>query len=343
MTSRPDRRTVESPTEPAVASSQVLSVGCWVGPGGDALAAALSGDGSESIEAAWGWRLSAIGGERRATASAWAARIGAAEVASLRELARAGTAVRLVLGREMPADADLDSLLEGDAIVMGTAALPANTVEAYRIGEQGGRLRTVPLFRWSEAFRMAQPLVEEFLSEGPPSGVSVRMRSASDEAGLCSVDTMLIDACDVALEVLPGIESVSAIGRSPNATNDARVLAAIARSLDGAVVSIDLADAGGWERSVELVGPAGRLHVGDRSIVRWSRAGAVVERMELTSPADAVAACVESLRTLARIRGGREDRARQIARLALADAARLSIRTGNAESPASVEAIAARP
>lgn len=243
----------------------------------------------------------------------------------------------------MPADADLDALLGSESLVVGTAPLPANTVDAYRIGDRRARLRTVPLLRWSDAYRVAQPLVEEFLSEGPASGATVRLRSTADETGLCSVDSMLLDACDIVLDLLPGIDSVWAVGRSPASATDARVLAAIARSREGAVISIDLADGGGWERSVELIGPGGRLRIADDAILRWNRAGQLTEQIELNGPTDAVGACVESLRTLARLRGGREDLGRQVARLAFADAARLSLRTGNAESPSSVEEIAARP
>lgn len=346
MATHPERRAVDSEPEMAVAPATTIGIGCWIGPGADGLAAALAAegpDGADSLDIALGWRLVAVGGERRATAGAWAARAAAVECASLRELARVPAAMRLLLGRDMPADADLDVLLEGDAIVLGTAPLPATAVDAYRIGDRRTRLRTVPLCRWSDAFRVAQPLVEEFLGEGPATTIAVRMRVPADDAHLLGLDSMLQDACDVTLELTSGIESVWAIDRAPTVPREARGFAALARATDGALVSLDLAEAGGWERGVELIGPSGRLLIADQGIERRDRNGQLLEEIRRSGPTGAIPACLESLRTLARLRGGREEPGRQIARLAFADAARLSARTGNAESPASVEAIAARP
>jgi hypothetical protein len=118
---------------------------------------------------------------------------------------------------------------------------------------------------------------------------------------------------------------------------------AVARSGDGAILSLELIAAGGFERSVMLTGPGGTLAIGDALLERRDQGGSILERIDRTPPADAVAATLESLRTLIRLRGGREDPGRVVTRLAIVDAARLSARTGNAESPASVEAIAARP
>lgn len=320
-----------------------LGVTCWVGHGGDALAMTLFGDGPGAMDASWGWKVLAIGGERRATASACASRLGAAEAGSLRDVARTAAAVHLILGRDMPGEADLDALLEGERLVVGTAPMPATTVEAHRLGERAARVRTVPMFRWSETCRIAQPMLEEFLADGAPSSISIRMRSADEELGIRGVDAMLADACDLALDVLPGVESVMAVGRSPSHAADPRILAVVGRGADGSVLAMDLADVGGWERSIELTGPAGRLRIADDAAERWDRSGTRTERLECGGARHAAMAVVESLRTLARTRGGRIDAGRVVAQLALADAARLSVRTGNAESPASVEELAARP
>ena len=367
MSSRSDRANAsqaDAAGSPDALSASATGATLWVGSGGDGVAMALvaamaggtAGDANDvscsgGSCSAWGWKLVAVGGDRRATASACAARVGAAEVGSIRELPqdvqREGTrlpvGVHLIVGRDMPGPADLDALLEGDAIVIGTAPLPASTLEGQRLGERAARLRTVALFRWSDAMRTAQSLIEEFLTEGAPSSVSMRMRCADDELGLRGVDAMLLDACDLALEFVPSVESVSAIGRSPATMTDVRVLSAIGRGTDGGVVSIDIADVGGWERSVELTGPGGRLVVNDSVALRWNRAGVLLERMDLAGPTECIGAIIESMRTLARTRGSRESSPRQVSRLAFADATRLSVRTGNAESPASVEELAARP
>jgi hypothetical protein len=352
MPSRPEHTAERTPegtdsSPPHGGHANVAAVSCWVGAGGDALASTLLGEQSlgrdGSIESAWGWRLVAIGGDRRATASACAARAGASEVGSIRELARSAVAAHLLLGREAPGEADLDLLLAGDAIVVSTAPVPPSTAEGHRLADRVTRLRFVPMLRWSEALRTAQPLIEEFLSDGVPAAVAVRMSCPDDELGIRGVDAMLLDACDAVLEFVPAVESIAAIGRSPSSLVDARVLSAIGRSIDGCVVSIAIADVGTWDRSVELTGPGGRLLVSDRSLQRWSRSGAETERIDLDGPTDCVGAILESIRTLSRTRGGREERRRHISRLALADATRLSARTGNPESPASVEEIAARP
>ncbi len=112
-------------------------------------------------------------------------------------------------------------------------------------------------------------------------------------------------------------------------------------------MAIDLADTGGWCREVELIGSAGRLRIEDGLIRRWDRTGQQSECHELAAAdppvTNSVSACIEALRTVARLRLPREEPQRLAARLAFMDAARLSARTGNAESPSRMDELAARP
>lgn len=351
-------QTSSSPASPAAS----LSLACWVGPGGEAIAnelASAAGAEPAAPEGTSGVRLVAIGGDRRSMATQWAGRAGIDEVASLRELARVPAGVRLVLGSEPPGDADLEALLGGDAIVVTTVPTPASTSEAFQLGEIRSRLRCVPLFRWSDAFRVAEPMLAEFLAEGRPTAVAIRLRQGApdrattlsvghaapvaSEGGIGGIDGLLLDAADLAAEFAVGIESIFAMARAPLVAGEPPAVHAVARSGDGAIISMELIAAGGFERAVILTGPGGTLAISDALLERRDGGGRLVERIERRPPADPVAAVLESLRTIVRLRGGREDPGRVIARLAIADAARLSARTGNAESPASVEAIAARP
>jgi hypothetical protein len=360
------------PPSPHTAGLQTASlqasqpIACWVGQGGEAIAAELASDApvagertareARTADAPWGVRLVAIGGERRSLVTQWASRAAIDEIGSLRELARVPAAIRLVLGGERPGDADLEALLGGDAIVVTTAPTPATTSEAFQLGDIRSRIRTIPLFRWSEAFRVAEPMLAEFLAEGRPTAVAIRLRHgapdrataasvghATQAVGVGGLSSLLLDAADLAAEFAVGIESVFAMERTPVLPGEPPAMHAVARSGDGAILSLELIAAGGFERSVMLTGPGGTLAIGDALLERRDQSGSILERIDRTPPADAVAATLESLRTLIRLRGGREDPGRVVTRLAIVDAARLSARTGNAESPASVEAIAARP
>jgi hypothetical protein len=343
------------------AFSPAAQVAVWIGGGGDALAALLQGPYARELETSWGWSIVALGADRRtaaagALASQWAARTGIEDVGSLRELARSPASILLVLGRECPVDADLDALVAEDRLVLVTAPAPGDLSEAVRIGDRAARLRTVPLVRWSKAWRTAEPLVEEVasLEGGGLRSVGVRLRGPTLDGGLRTIDAMLVDAFDVVLDICGPIEGIVAMRRPPGAPGEGDALAAVCRSASGAVVSIDVAEAAGWSREVEVVAQRARLRIDDESITRWNEDGSIAERhvssidpqptpLGATPLGPTSSACLEALRTLARSRGDREDPSRIVARLACAEAARLSARTGNIESPARLVELSARP
>lgn len=349
--SPPAHRVVELTSPPSPANAQPIT--CWIAADGERVAQELFAE--PSLLTSWGWKLVAVGAERRSMASPIAERWAAADTASIRELARGGARTHLLLGSGDIGDADLDALLEGEGTVLSSVPRPATATDACRLGERIERLRVVPSFRWSEAIGVARPLIAEFLSHGPLAAIALHGREGdateAGRRGSSAIDALLLDVADLALEFLTGVESIAAIARFRDPASDVAALSAIGRSSEGQLVTFDLADVGGWERRIEFLGPAGRLVLSDATAVHTDRQGAEVERMSFAGPTDRVSAVVESLRTLARARdsatlraiAGREDRRRLISRLALADATRLSARTGNAESPASVEELAARP
>jgi hypothetical protein len=335
-------RSTDSPTAGAsrgASASGHLGVAAWIGAGGESIAAALAGDVARDVDERWRWTMHAIGGERRSAAAAWAERTGAAECAHVRDLVRPGVALSLLLGREIPGDADLRHLLEGDRRVAFVGAAPLSLATLTALGDRAARVEVVPSFLSAEAWRVAQPIEAEFRGEGRVSTVSIHMRGAPGESTL---DALLFDAATVAVSLTSTIESVLALRQSPSAAQEPAALLAIARCDDGTLVSLDVADAGGVRRQVEFVGSAGVCVVADDRIEWRDPRGATRERHVLTPPADAVRATVDSLAHLAAVRAGGTGNTLRAA-AALAEAAKLSARTGNAESPARALELAERP
>ncbi|MDZ4832075.1 MAG: hypothetical protein SGJ09_18005 [Phycisphaerae bacterium] len=323
------------------ARSGAVAIAAWVGARGESLAAALAGDRATEVEAEWRWNLTSVGGERRAAAAAWASRTGAAEAGSARELARPEISTVLVLGSDaVSEDDDLRFLLEGERTVVLAASGALTLATAIALGDRLGRVVTVPALASSQCWRVAQPLIEELCADGPVSSVSLRYRARTGER---SVDALLVDACDICVRLLPAVESVVALGRNAADSTDVRSLSALVRASSGATATIDLADGGGWLRECELLGAGGRVRLSDTSIERWDRSGERTEFLSVAGPNDVVHASIEALRTVALSRPGRADPERMLAPLALAEAAKLSVRTGNHESPDRVCELARRP
>ncbi|MBL9148285.1 MAG: hypothetical protein JNM94_06270 [Phycisphaerae bacterium] len=323
-------------------SSGHLGVAAWIGAGGESIAAALAGDVARDVDERWRWTMHAIGGERRSAAAAWAERTGAAECAHLRELVRPGVALSILLGREIPGDADLRHLLDGDRRVAFVGAAPLTLATLIALGDRAARLDVVPSFLSSEAWRLAQPIVADFRGDGADARVTtvaIQMRGTPGESTL---DALLFDAAMVAVSLTTSIESVLALRQSPSATHEPASIVAIARCEDGMLLSLDVADTGGVRRAVEFVGSAGVCVVADDRIEWRDPRGATRERHVLTPPVDAVRATVDSLAHLAAVRSGGTGNTLRAA-AALAEAAKLSARTGNAESPARALELAARP
>ncbi|MFO0828394.1 MAG: hypothetical protein U0572_09610 [Phycisphaerales bacterium] len=340
--------TAREPTEPTLRALDVApgaAVGAWVGAGGESLAAALAGEHATELERLWGWEIAVLGGDRRAAAGAWAARAGATEAGTLRELARPGIASALVIGREPPSDDDLRALLEGDRQVILALSQPISLAAATRLGDRLGRLVEVPSLRLATMWRAATPLIDELRGDGPLTMMSVRLRCPTGER---TVDAMLLDACAACADLLDAPESVVGVGRMPAEAAEARSFCAIVRTALGAIAIMDIADAGGWSRELELLGAGGRLRCSDVAIERWSSAGDLRERQEVRGATNVVSAAADALRGLTAQgltaqRGVRVDREHALAPFALAEAAKLSARTGNAESPDRMHELALRP
>lgn len=318
------------------------TIGAWVGSGGEALAAVLAGERARDIEGHWMWRITAVGGERRAAASAWASAVGATEHASLREVARAASHAVLVLGQRAPSIDELRLLGEGDRRVILLAAPPL--AEACALDRDGDQIRVVPSLRLSESLRAASPMVSELREAAGDqvgiSAMSIRLRCAPGER---TVDGLLLEACELIAAEFAAIESVVAMARPPLTGGEVRTLVALVRDSAGRIGTIDCADAGGWSREIEWLGPGGRIRIDDGIVRRWSPTGSAIERLDVHAPRDAIEAAIESLRSLALTRFPREEPGCLVEALAAAEAAKLSARTGNPESPSRMHELLAKP
>lgn len=339
-TNRDESSPRERATGPAPVDGAMIGVAAWVGAGGESIAVELAGALSSEVQSIWRWSVVAIGGERRSSAAAWVEQTGAHEARSLRELASSGAGMVAVFGGAFPGADDLRFLLDGDRRVVVVAAEPPSLELVSMLGDRAARLDLAPTFVGGDTFALAEPMLSEFRQEGAPVSLSLRFRCARGES---TIESLLFDACLTAVSVSGNVESTIGLRRAPAELAQPGSLVAIARCEDGALVSLDVAEGGGWGRSIEFLGAQGRCTIGDALLERTDATGAVRERHDLGAGSGCVGATIASLRRLATARQA-SDRSRLYRdAIALADAVRLSARTGNAESPARVLELAARP
>jgi len=214
-----------------------------------------------------------------------------------------------------------------------------------RIGDLGhwfdagpARIDMIPMVRRSPGFRAAVAAMEEF---GPVRTVAISARSG---VALGSLGARLVDAMDAALSLLGIPDSIDAAISHPSpATGVPETLlelrgdcGALLRHPDGKSASVSLTDQGGrWFRGVTILGEGGCLRVEDDGFEWIGHDGALIDRSERGPEAFDPARIIGSA-----IRRGlegateAEDPATLQRVLAMAEAAGLSARTGEPESPA---------
>jgi hypothetical protein len=213
-------------------------------------------------------------------------------------------------------------------------------------------VKQVPLLRLSRTARMISDVLESF---GHFRMMSVEAWSGAAEASLAS---QLYSSLDAVLWLMGEPETIDAAYISPAHGSGVHLLAGETlrdlhgemslnlRFADGRAASLVLGDQGGrWDRSLTLVGASGRLHLTDNGFAWIGRGGERVDE----SPAQGgdamdggehgVAGIAEALSRL--IEGTAEStRVDPAAVLTTCQAALLSARTGQAESPATIRRMA---
>lgn len=210
--------------------------------------------------------------------------------------------------------------------------------------------RFAPLFRRGVAFRAAADVFETF---GPATLLGLTARSGAGEGGL---GARLYDAMDASLHLLGEPELIDASVRGPRSRGGLYLTAADSlaqlrghmsahlRYADGRSATLTLSDhAGHWFRGATVLGEDGCLRIDEAGFEWISPAGEVIDGSrdrDESSPDDhgaaaarAIADDITRLLSPGAAPAGPGDPVRT---LAMCEAALLSCRTGQAESPATI-------
>jgi hypothetical protein len=215
-------------------------------------------------------------------------------------------------------------------------------------------IRQLPLMRTSRSLRSAADVLETF---GPFRMLNLECWSRSHEATLGG---QIYSAMDSVLGLMGEPETIDAAYVSPIQGTGLHMLpgetlrdlhgdlSAVMRFADGRTASLVLSDQGArWNRSATLVGPSGRLRLFDDGFEWLSPRGEKVDHARPESsqrgmpPSDhALAALADAITRM--LDGSSPERAADPAAvLAMGQAALLSARTGQPESPATIRRMAA--
>lgn len=201
---------------------------------------------------------------------------------------------------------------------------------------------TVPLIRHSPVFRDAAEVIEQFGS------VRTLLVDAFCARGQVSLGTLMFNAFDAAAALLGEPDTVAAAYTGEARGSGVHALpgeslrglsgdmSAIVRYADGRSACVRVSDgAGGWARSVTLLGDAGRVTITDDALLRLDPDGRIEDdsvREQVSSEelvADAIKRMLDTALPEARVFD-------QELALSLCQVALLSARTGQAESPATI-------
>lgn len=285
-----------------------------------------------------GLRVTAAGCGERGRASEVAQVFGAEAFDDVRAGVASSDAAVLLLAA--PAD-DLEASAvaafraRGGRVVM-LDPVPMTTESAASGGwlrEQSGvrgidGLRVAPQLRLQRSFREAIEVLEAF---GPIEAVSVRVCRSPDAGGIRAAG---VDAVGVLAQLIgePELVDAAAIGRAGGPT------AAAVRFADGRIGQWLLTTDGlSWDWSVRILGPGGAIAVEPSGFVWIDGVGEERDRYTAdaatTSAADALAHAIRS-----ELDGGGVPASplNLESVLCVLDAARLSTRTGQPESPATI-------
>lgn len=211
------------------------------------------------------------------------------------------------------------------------------------------RFRRVPSMLLSPAGAAAMASLESF---GRIRSIDLAARTGANEVSLAA---LLLDAMELIAATLGEPETIDASLSGPDAPSGLRLtpgdslpliagdLTAHLRFADDRAAAVSLSDrAGSWFRGATLLGHGGCIRFDDLSFEWNDQSGAMLDESRAEAPEGPLHQwlLVEQVRAIIEDRAERTPPPRLIEAYALAEAALLSARTGQPESPATIRRMA---
>lgn len=293
-----------------------------------------------------GLDIAGVGGATLAAASELADALGVERLTDLRQTLHRDDVDLLWLASPEPIGADERRLIrEVGLTVVSTEPRPMEIADLVLDPAEASTAMFVPLMRRSPGYRTALDTIDEF---GQRQLIQITLGSGPGEGTLFA---RLFDAMDL-LETLCGpADGIDAALAGPQASFPESLadlrghMTLNVRFAKGRCASIAVSDrAGSWSRAVTIVGPAGRLRIDDVDHEWIGADGETVEAATPREPVTAGALVGEQMIRAMETRDACGDRPPDTARLlALCEAARLSCRTGQGETPQKLLEMLSRP
>lgn len=289
-------------------------------------------------------RLIGVCSDQRAGAADLGKSLGVEQLGELRDAIRHEEVDLLWLAGPVPLEADLRRLIRESGIrTISTEPRPGGITDLVNLPEEARTTHFVPLMRRSEGFRTARQHLRDL---NPPHSVDLSFRARPEQGTLFA---RLFDAADLVDHLCGDVESVSATLADPNheaSTAGHRVPDSLFNFNGHMSINFHLAEnrcasavisngCRDWFRGVTLLGDDGCLRITDRTCELLSETGeseASPNIVEAKAPSAGMLIGEQIVRLLDEL--DREDPPPNHHRLlALCEAARLSCRTGQTESP----------
>ncbi len=290
--------------------------------------------------------LLAVGSDESATTADLASTHGAERLEDLRQALHRDDADLLWLAGPVDLEpATLKLIGQKSLPVLSSFPQPGSIGELVPHAEDAGSIRFLPLMRRSGGFRAAEEVFESF---GRAECLNVSFRSSPDAGSLFS---RLYDAIDVVTRRCGEADTIDAAlvsptGETPESLGDLTGHMTInLRFPENRSACIAVSDrAGRWFRGVTMLGPGGCLRIDERQFEWIDPGGQVVDSHEEAEPQTTIASIVaEQLVRVLERRDDSEPPADHSRLMGLCEAARVSCRTGDGESPRSVLRMFSRP
>jgi len=281
--------------------------------------------------------LAAVGASSTASADALATSLGVERADDLRQTIQREDIDLLWLASPEPIEPDERRLIREIGLpTFSSVPRPVAIGDLMAAPEAADTARFVPLFRRSPGFRAALDILEDF---GPRRSICVSIGGAASEGPLIA---RLFDAMDLLASLAGEIESIdaalagprSAVPESPESLHG--WLTANIRFTEECCAAIAVSDtAGSWFRRATILGKRGRLHITDASFQWINEEGEPLDTGGIDhdlSPGELIG--MQITRLLDNLETPTAAAPPDTARLlGLCEAARLSCRTGQSETP----------